>query len=136
MLSETLHVFVDASQDGYGAVICSRVCCKSGLVSRWLVTAKTRVAPFSTTSILRLELMAAVLGLRMSDSVSKALDSALNQLTFWFDSMNVMWWIRGRRRSFKPFVANRVEEIQCLTDPQQWRFVPTKENPADLVTEA
>ena len=24
--------------------------------------------------------------------------------------------------------------IQSLTDPQQWQFVPTKENPADLVT--
>ena len=134
LLSETLHTFVDASQDAYGAVNFSRVCYKSGLVSRRLVTAKTRVAPLSTTTISRLELMVAVLGLRMPDSVSKALDSALNQVTFWSDSMNVLWWIRGRSRSFKPFVANRVGEIQSLTDPQQWQFVPTKENPADLVT--
>ena len=82
MLSETLLTFVDASQGAYGAVIFSRVCYKSGLVSRRLVTAKTRVEPLSTTSIPRLGLMAAVLGLRMSDSVSKALDSALNQVTF------------------------------------------------------
>ena len=65
--------------------------------------------------------MAAVLDLRMSDSVSKLLDSVLKQVTFWSDSMNVLWWIRGRSRSF---VANRVEKIQN----------PTKENPADLVT--
>ena len=126
LLSEKLHAFVDASQDGYGAVVFSRVCYKSGLVFRRLVTTKSRVAPLSTTSIPRLELMAAVLGLRISDSVSKALGTALKQVTFWSDSMNVLWWIRGRSRSFKPFVANRVGEIQSLTDPQQWRFVPTK----------
>ena len=81
LLSETLHTFVDASQDAYGSVILSRVCYKSGLASKRLVTAKTRVTPLSTTSIPRLELIAAVLGLRMSDSVSKALDSALHKVT-------------------------------------------------------
>ena len=36
--------------------------------------------------------------------------------------------------------SNRLLQIeweifnQCLTYPQQWRFVPTKENPTDLVT--
>ena len=48
--------------------------------------------------------------------------------------MNVLWWIRGRSRIFKPFVANRVGEIQSLTNPIQWRFVPTNENPADFTT--
>ena len=48
--------------------------------------------------------------------------------------MNVLWWIRGRSRSFKPFVANRVGEIQTATDPKQWRYVPTNKNPADLLT--
>ena len=71
---EILHTFVDASQD---AVVFKRDCYKSGLVPRRLVTAKTRVAPPSTTSIPRSELMAAVLGLKISDSVSKASDSAL-----------------------------------------------------------
>ena len=69
LLSETLHTFVDVSQDAYGAVVFSRVRCKSGLVSIGLVTAKTRVAPFSTIIIHRLELMAAVLGLRWPNTV-------------------------------------------------------------------
>ena len=48
--------------------------------------------------------------------------------------MNVLWWIRGRSRIFKPFVANRVGEIQSLTNPKQLRFVPTNENRADFTT--
>ena len=82
LLSETMHSFVDALQDAYGVVVFSRVCYNSGLVSRRLVTAKTRVASLSTISIPRLKLMVAVLGLIMSDFVSKALDSALKQVTF------------------------------------------------------
>ena len=48
--------------------------------------------------------------------------------------MNILWWIRKLSRGFKPFVANRIGEIQSLTNPQQWRHVSTKENPADLPT--
>ena len=48
--------------------------------------------------------------------------------------MNVLWWIRGRSRNFKPFVANRIGEIQTKSNPEQWRYVPTKENPADYLT--
>ena len=48
--------------------------------------------------------------------------------------MNVLWWIPGRSRKFKPFVANRVSEIQSITSPLMWKHVPTKINPADLVS--
>ena len=70
----------------------------------------------------------------MTASISKTLNTSLDQATLWSDSMNVLWWIRGRSRSFKPFVANRVGEIQTATDPKRWRYVPTNKNPADLLT--
>ncbi|XP_078360456.1 uncharacterized protein LOC144644785 [Oculina patagonica] len=50
-LSETLHTFVDASQDAYGAVVYSRVVYESGSISTRLVAAKSKVAPLTTTSI-------------------------------------------------------------------------------------
>jgi len=133
-LSETLHTFVDASQDAYGAVIYSRVVYESGSVSTRLVAAKSKVAPLTTTSIPRLELLAAVLELRLTESTSRVFSGALGQAVFWSDSMNVLWWLRGRSRRFKPFVANRVGEIQSLTNPKQWRYVSTHENPADVIT--
>ena len=90
-LSETLHTFVDASQDAYGAVVYSRVVYESGSVSTGLVAAKSRVAPLTTTSIPRLELLAAVLGLRLTESTSRVFSGALGQAVFWSDSMNVLW---------------------------------------------
>ena len=48
--------------------------------------------------------------------------------------MNVLWWIRGRSRSFKPFAANRIGEIHDSSSPSQWRYVSTRENPTDLPT--
>ena len=55
-------------------------------------------------------------------------------MVFWSDSTNVLWWIKGHSRVYKPFVANRISEIQSCTDPSQWRYVPTKLNPADYLT--
>ncbi|VDI81624.1 Hypothetical predicted protein [Mytilus galloprovincialis] len=107
---------------------------KSGMISTRLLAAKSRVAPLTSVSIPRLELMAAVLGLRLALSVKHALEVPDDNMTFWSDSMNVLYWIRGRSREYKPFVANRIGEIHTSSHPQQWRHVPTKVNPADLVS--
>ena len=57
----------------------------------------------------------------------------MQSATFYFDSMNVLWWIQGYGLSFHPFVANLIE-IQMVTEPSQWHHLPTGKNPADLCT--
>ena len=129
----TLHTFTDASRDAYGAVTYIRYQYKGGAVSTSLVASKTRVAPLSATSIPRLELMGAVLGL-IALSIAKVLKIDQSLLTFWSDSMNVLWWIRRPSRSFRAFIANRIGEIYDSSSPTQWRHVSTHQNPADLPT--
>ena len=55
-------------------------------------------------------------------------------MTFWCDIMNVLWWIQGRSRKFKLFVANRDSKIQSITNPVMWKHVQTKINPADDIS--
>ena len=55
----TLHTFVDASENAYGAVTYARYSYQDGSISTNIVTAKTRVAPSKALSIPRLELMGA-----------------------------------------------------------------------------
>ena len=66
--------------------------------------------------------------------MSKTLKVSTCDVTFWSDSMNVLWWVRNHSRNFKPFVSNRIGEIQTNSKPEQWRYVPTELNPADYVT--
>ena len=58
----------------------------------------------------------------------------MSRAVFWSDSQNVLWWIHGHSRDFKPFVANRVGEIQTSTNPEQWRYIPNGLNPADILS--
>ena len=107
---------------------------ESEKVSVPLVTAKSRVAPVHAMSIPRLELMAAVLGTQLAENAAQALDIKISDATIWSDSMDVIWWVRGRSHQFKTSVANRISVIHQVTSPDQWRHVPTAENPADLVS--
>ena len=130
----SLHTFVDASEDAFGAVAYVRYSYQDGTISTNIVAAKTRVAPSIATSIPRLELMGAVIGVRLSTRIASVLELHMSQAVFWSDSQNVLWWIHGHSRDFKPFVANRVGEIQTSTDPEQWRYIPTSLNPADILS--
>ena len=110
MIAETmsLHTFVDASESAYGDVDYARCQYQDGSVSTNIIAAKTPVSTNSATSIPRLELMGAIVGVRLTTRISEVLGVKMTKSTFWCDNVNMLWWVRGRNRNFKPFVANRV----------------------------
>lgn len=134
VIDSKLHVFSDASEAAYGAVAYLVNRYQSGSVTVRLVTSRAKVAPLKATSIPRLELMGAIVGLLIAEATCLTCKIDLNKVVFWTDSLDVLFWVRGQSRQFKPFVANRVGEIQTKTNPSQWRYVPTKSNPADKLS--
>ncbi|CAB4004330.1 Nucleotide-binding oligomerization domain-containing 2, partial [Paramuricea clavata] len=125
-----LHLFSDASKDAYASVAYLVCQYEDDSPTSRLVASKCRVAP--TKAIPRLELMGAILSSRLAQSLLKVL--TVDRVIFWTDSQNVCHWVRNHSRQFKPFVANRIAEIQRTTSPEQWRHVPGIQNPADLAT--
>ena len=104
--------FVDALQQAYVAVSYLRCEYEDGPVTTRLIASKSKVAPLTLITVPRLELMAAIVGLRSIQSVSRVLELPLKAAAFYSDRIDVLWWIRGRRKYFRPFVANRIGEIQ------------------------
>ena len=78
--------------------------------------------------------MDVILGLHLTQSLLTVLEAPMQSVTFYSDRTDVLWWIRGRGRDFRPFVANCIGEIQMFTEPSQWQHASTVENPADFCT--
>ena len=129
-----LHVFVDASTGAYAAVVYTISMAANNQRCVRFVAAKTRVTPLQAISIPRLEFLAAMLGLQLAQASASTLRLKLSSVVFWSDSEDVLWWIRRPSRQYKPFVAQRVGGIHTQTGPDQWRHVPSRDNPADLAS--
>ena len=129
----SLHVFTDASEDAYAVVIYARTK-TSNSCSCQLVISKSKVAPLHSTSVPRLELLAALKGSELARKVAKSMQYDIKKVVFWTDSRDVLAWIKSRSRAFKPFVAHKLGKIHNLNKPTQWRYVPSKKNPADIAT--
>ncbi|UYV71355.1 hypothetical protein LAZ67_8002739 [Cordylochernes scorpioides] len=126
-----VHIFCDASQTGYGAVAYLRS--ETGRENTLtLIWSKVRLAPMKSITIPRLELMAMVLGARLANAIQAALKRKC-ETTLWSDSTTALSWIK-REIEWRVFVRNRVREIQATTNLNDWRFVPSQLNPADLLS--
>ncbi|XP_063068882.1 uncharacterized protein LOC134460379 [Engraulis encrasicolus] len=126
-----LHHFSDASESGYGAVSYLRMQNTQNDVHVAFLMGKARVTPLKTVTIPRLELTAAVLAVRVDLMLKAELRIPLQESVFWTDSTSVLKYIRNEDRRFHTFVANRVTTIRESTTPSQWRYICTKDNPAD-----
>ncbi|GBP47838.1 hypothetical protein EVAR_43529_1 [Eumeta japonica] len=129
-----LHTFVDASEHTYAASTYWRTTAADGSINVSLVMAKARVAPLKITSVPRLELQAAVIGVRLARCTEEGHDVKPDRRVFWTDSRTVLTWIKTGARAYKPFVAHRLAEIEEETKTTEWRWVPTAHNVADDAT--
>ncbi|XP_068221310.1 uncharacterized protein [Palaemon carinicauda] len=127
-----LHHFSDASEKGYGQCSYLRMTDANGQVHTRLVMAKSRVSPLKTFTIPRLELTAALASVKVSYFLKKELKVNISKEVFWVDSTIVLGYIANQCKQFKVFVANRVAQIRNHTLPEQWRYVSSNDNPADL----
>ncbi|XP_055597343.1 uncharacterized protein LOC129747259 [Uranotaenia lowii] len=129
-----LHIFVDASEDAYAAAAYFRTTNLNGMASVVLVAAKTKVAPLKPTSIPRMELQAAVLGVNLANFVAENHQICIRNRIFWSDSRTVLAWLNSDGRRYQKYVALRIGHILTETNPAEWRWVPSDRNPADLAT--
>lgn len=127
-----LHVFVDAGEEA-AAAVAYVVRCGNGCRESVLISSKSKVAPNRCISIPRMELQAAVIGVRLSNLIKDSHSLKFRSCSYWTDSRNVLCWIRSPQR-FKIFVAHRISEIRDTSAAVDWRWVPSKLNPADHVT--
>ena len=106
VVAKRVVTFVDASLQAYGTVVYLCVYNDATTTSR-LIASKCKVAPLKPMIVPRLELMGAVPGLRVTQRLAHVLGLPMQAVTFYSDSMDVLWWIRGHGQSFRPFIANR-----------------------------
>ncbi|XP_062700012.1 uncharacterized protein LOC115258713 [Aedes albopictus] len=125
-----LHIFVDASEKGFAAVVYLRFQ-EEQTIETALVGSKTRVAPIKFLSIPRSELQACVIGVRFANSIIKSLSINVTKRFFWTDSSDVISWLKSDHRRYSQFVAFRVSEILEASDVGEWQWIQTKQNVAD-----
>ncbi|KAK3754553.1 hypothetical protein QZH41_005587 [Actinostola sp. cb2023] len=123
----TVHLF----EYGYGTVSYLRKEAANGTVECAFITSKSRTAPLQYVSIPRLELQAATIAVRVHSMIVKEINLTISSAFFWTDSRIVIQYINNESRRFKTYVANRVAEIRCASQPDQWRHCLGLMNPAD-----
>nr|XP_022921262.1 uncharacterized protein LOC111429551 [Onthophagus taurus] len=130
--SVQLHLFCDASQQGYCTVAYLRSQTDTSITTSF-ICAKARVAPLKTISIPRLELCGAVLLADMLQNIKETLSPLIEfkSITAWSDSQVTLAWIASTPSRWKVFVANRVSHINNILPSTSWRYIPSSSNPAD-----
>ena len=123
-----LHIFSDASTKAYRSVGYLR---QGTRIS--FIIAKARVAPLKPLTLPKLELMGATIAAQMFTVINSSLGNIINSVYMWTDSQIVIHWLNSEKK-LKQFVSNRVMAIRDVCPAKCWRYCPSADNPADLLT--
>lgn len=130
-----MHAFSDASEKGYGGCIYLRSFDDKGNLKVMLLAAKSRVAPIKNNVTLpRLELCAAVVTAQLANKFKSILNITLDKEYYWCDSQVTLCWLKAPPNKWKTYVGNRVSEIQNLSNINDWHFIDSNNNAADIIT--
>ena len=126
-----LHIFTDASEE---AMCIVEYLQDIATLKITYVIGKCRVAPLRHMTIPKLELQAAVYGVRLRKQILNEHDVRIDKIFHWTDSSTVLQWLQAAHKKQQVFLANRAAEILENSSMDQWRHVKSVENPADIGT--
>ena len=131
-VSVELHTFFDASTMGMGVVSYLRMY-NGDRYTLCFVAGKFRVAPSkSSMTIPRLELCTAVIAAKVAHQIVQEHRYVISRIVFWAEATVLLRYLHDAKSRYKVFVANRIAAIHAYSAPNQWRYVDSASNPADV----
>ena len=132
--------FVDASKDAFATAVFTVVIKKDEPNVTTLVLGRNRVAPKdmktkkTELTIVRLELLACLIGARASKFVAETLNVPMSRVTIYSDSKINLARLRKSPNILKVWESNRVKEILAKTPGASWNHIPGEYNSADIAS--
>lgn len=126
-----IQVYSDASEKAIAAV----AFVKDPETGKYgFILGKAKLAPLLGHTIPCLELCAAVLATEIGDIITQNLDIPMENINYFTDSKVVLGYLNNNTRRFYTYVSNRVAIIHGRSRPEQWKYISTSRNPADVGT--
>ena len=126
-----LHNLSDANQEGYGQCSYLRLVNQENRAHCLFVVGKARVTPLKQSTIPWLQLAATTTCAKMSNFLRTELIYQEMVEYFHTDSPILVVYIKNETRRFHLFIANRIQQIREISDPNARKYVDMIQNPAD-----
>ena len=86
-----------------------------------------------SVTIPRLELQAALMASRIKVTILDQMDMAVDSVFLWSDSKTVLNYLRNKKNNFGPYIIRRCNKIRVNTRVEDWRYIPSEINIADIL---
>lgn len=125
-----IHVFADASMSVYGAVSYLKV--GSNIK---LCMSKSRISPIKPFTMPKLELLGALICKRLGHYIHSVISSIFThiEIYLWEDNQSVLHWLHTEKPLPK-LISNILKKIHGIDIDVTWRYCPSADNPADILT--